>query len=515
MENKEEKQSHNSCAADSLTQNHVPGINNGDPPPSQSHSNPIYFFNDQPFHQNSISQSHPFDNSVTQNRHAGNSMLQIRDFFPARNQNQYQSSGLTPAEPIAGLENVQDSLSRFHLSSPINPARSYDFGARLAMDSRSPHLSQEQQRRMGELNALPEAHQGFLNHDPFHSVSYAMPQHQFLGALPRNKFRTMQDVRGKVVLAAKDSDGYRLLLEKINEGNPVNIGLFFCEIKDHVHELMTDQHGTLVIQKLFEAGNVNQMNTIVSSVIQNEHNFIDACIESEGSRAVQTLLSNLRTPEQITVVVAALKRITITLFKHLNGWYVIQHCLKIFSPVITKYFLDVGIDNCVDISTDRGGCSVIQKCLGSIAGEPLGRLLREIITYALLLSQDPYGNYVVQYIIKLRVPVINQAIIGKLCGNFSQLSKNKYSSNVVEDLLKCSEENHAMLIVLEVMSSDSFLNVIQDPFGNYVVQTALSYSKGEMQLALSKRILDRTLYLHSHLYGKRVLEAAKRCSRRV
>jgi hypothetical protein len=65
-------------------------------------------------------------------------------------------------------------------------------------------------------------------------------------------------------------------------------------------------------------------------------------------------------------------------------------------------------------------------------------------------------------------------MIKELCGKFVRLSMNKYASNVVEDLLRVSNQND---VVEEIMRSHNFLNVLQDSFGNYVVQRALQYTQ--------------------------------------
>ena len=47
--------------------------------------------------------------------------------------------------------------------------------------------------------------------------------------------------------------------------------------------------------------------------------------------------------------------------------------------------------HCVELATDRHGCCVLQKCIGYFVGEQKDRLVSEIASNALLLSQDPFG----------------------------------------------------------------------------------------------------------------------------
>lgn len=60
-------------------------------------------------------------------------------------------------------------------------------------------------------------------------------------------------------------------------------------------------------------------------------------------------------------------------------WYVLQ------------FLFEVAAKNCVDLATDRHGCCVLQKCLGHPGGEQRIRLIREIATNSLIISQNQFG----------------------------------------------------------------------------------------------------------------------------
>lgn len=88
-----------------------------------------------------------------------------------------------------------------------------------------------------------------------------------------------------------------------------------------------------------------------------------------------------------------------------------------------------------------------------------------------------FRNYVVQYILGLRVAQYTTDILRQLAGSFATLSMNKYGSNVVEKCLRESGEDQATQVINELVDSNDFLMVLQDPYGNYVAQSALSLAK--------------------------------------
>ncbi|KAL6525955.1 hypothetical protein OROHE_015479 [Orobanche hederae] len=328
-------------------------------------------------------------------------------------------------------------------------------------------------------------------------------------------YSSLNDLRGKIFMAAKDQLGCRFLQNKFEEGDREDIHMIFTEVKDHICELMTDQFGNYLIQKFFKVCSEEQMTQLLYLLIKDERKFKEICSDMHGTRAVQKLLEHLTTPEQRSVVIAVLRRITLALIKNNNGQHVIQHCLKYFPNEDNKHILNVVADNCLDVATDKSGCCVLQQCLTHSVGESRDRLIAQITSNALVLSEHPYGNYVVQYILGFKIVQVTSDIMAQLSGNYVSLSMNKYGSNVVEQCLKQSEGDEALPIIEELIHSPNFLRVLQDPYGNYVAQSALMVSKGEAQHTMVRLVLVNYPFLHSHPHGKRVLARTKGIKLRV
>lgn len=190
-----------------------------------------------------------------------------------------------------------------------------------------------------------------------------------------------------------------------------------------------------------------------------------------------------------------------------------------------QYILNAVADDCYSIATNQCGCCVLQHCIEFSYGDLRERLVAEITANALQLSEDRFGcvfrnpflinnniswvffyfyvclfvhahvlvliwiwypslllyifssNYVVQYILGLREPHITANLLGQLNENFAYLSRNKYGSHVVQKCLKDSGEQHSLVIIMELLQSPDFSMTLLDPYGNYVIQSALSESK--------------------------------------
>lgn len=65
----------------------------------------------------------------------------------------------------------------------------------------------------------------------------------------------------------------------------------------------------------------------------------------------------------------------------------------------------------------------------------------------------------------------------------------KYSSNVVEKCIECAGQEHHIHIIRELITSPKLDQIMQDPYGNYVIQAALNSSK--VSIMRRKEQLDK------------------------
>lgn len=82
-----------------------------------------------------------------------------------------------------------------------------------------------------------------------------------------------------------------------------------------------------------------------------------------------------------------------------------------------------------------------------------------------------------QFIFEIHAPWATADILDQLEGNYGDLSMQKYSSNVVEKCLKYAGEERRSCIIKELVNNPRLDQIMQDPYGNYVIQAALNNSK--------------------------------------
>ncbi|KAI4344838.1 hypothetical protein L6164_012025 [Bauhinia variegata] len=318
------------------------------------------------------------------------------------------------------------------------------------------------------------------------------------------KHTSVDEVKGRIYLMAKDQHDCRFLQRKFEEGTPEDIDKIFLEIIDYTAELMIDPFGNYLIQKLLEVCDEDKKMQILHAICKPGE-FIRISCDMHGTRAIQKVIETLKKPEQFSMVVSSLKPGIVTLMKNINGNHVAQRCLQYLIPEYKEFLFEASTKNCVEIATDRHGCCVLQKCLSHSDGEQRQRLVCEITSNSLLLSQDQFGNYVVQFVLDLQLPWATIDILEQLEGNFCNLSIQKHSSNVVERCLKYASEEHQILIIQELIQNPELDQIMLDPYGNYVIQAAIKQSKGSLNAALMNAIRPHVPVLRTSPYGKKIL----------
>ncbi|KAG5631253.1 hypothetical protein H5410_002970 [Solanum commersonii] len=319
------------------------------------------------------------------------------------------------------------------------------------------------------------------------------------------EYNLIDDFAGRIYLMAKDQNGCRFLQRKFAEGSSQDVEKIFPEIIVHIVELMIDPFGNYLVQKVLEVCNEAQRMQILCAITRIAGDLVRISCDMHGTRAVQKVIETLKTPEQFSMIVSSLKPGLVNLIKDMNGNHVAQRCLQYLTPEYREFLFEAAITNCVKLATDRHGCCVLQKCLSQSDGGQRHRLIYEITSNALVLSQDPFGNYVVQYIFDIRLPWATTNIFDQLRGKFGDLSMQKYSSNVVEKCLKNVDEEHSSYIIEELLSDPRLDQIMQDPYGNYVIQAALNISKGALHAALVEAVRAHVPVLRTSPYGKKVL----------
>jgi Pumilio-family RNA binding repeat len=264
---------------------------------------------------------------------------------------------------------------------------------------------------------------------------------------------------------------------------------------------MTDPFGNYLCQKLLEHSNDSQRTVLVDNAAPE---MVKIALNQHGTRALQKMIEYISTPGQTQTIIHALKDKVVELIQDLNGNHVIQKCLNRLSTDDAQFIFDAVGANCVVVGTHRHGCCVLQRCIDHASSAQKAALVGSITQNAFALVQDPFGNYVLQYIVDLNEPSFTNPLCYAFQGSIPALSKQKFSSNVIEKCLRHADAHASSMMVEEMLNSNELEKMLRDSYANYVVQTALDFVDPGMRAKLVDVIRPILPSIRGTPYGRRI-----------
>ncbi len=222
-------------------------------------------------------------------------------------------------------------------------------------------------------------------------------------------------------------------------------------------DVMANQFGNYLCQKIIEVSAQAELRQIVRAILPH---IFEISTSVHGTRAMQTLAEVVSAhlpalQEEIALLTGGLAGRVVELSTHAHGNHVIQAILVAFRcsdkpsdgdakgsaprAGVTQFIFDACMRECKRIGMHKHGCCVMQRCLEKGALAQKLALADVIIAHLAELIEDPFGNYLVQNVLKLRSPAKNEMIFAAIARDFVRLSQLKFSSNVLE---KCLESEN-------------------------------------------------------------------------
>uniref|UniRef100_A0A7S3KX64 PUM-HD domain-containing protein n=1 Tax=Amphora coffeiformis TaxID=265554 RepID=A0A7S3KX64_9STRA len=343
---------------------------------------------------------------------------------------------------------------------------------------RNPYIADTMQHRSfdASLGARDEYSRGGaaqFQPDPAVASLYAAPQRPPLDAL-----------LGQVRRLSRDQVGCRLVQQALDEEGPMAATLILQEGLPFWGEAMVDPFGNYLFQKILEKVTPEERIMLVKSVSTR---LVNASLNLHGTRSVQKIVELCAMDQQneadtssadeetaAEILTKALAPAAARLCIDSHGNHVIQRIILKLGPKYSDFVFDAVAASVGDVARHRHGCCVIQRCLDSSPSEARSHLVRRIVDKSLELMQDAYGNYVVQYVLDVCSDDDVHAVCESVVGKVNLLAIQKFSSNVMEKCLERCTERVKEQYMAEISNAERIRELMMDPFGNYVVQRALS-----------------------------------------
>ena len=285
----------------------------------------------------------------------------------------------------------------------------------------------------------------------------------------------------KEILSAFTSQKTTILLQKslIGASKEV-INNIIKEMKGYYSSVIKNKNGNYFCKDLFKLCNKEQRIEILKEI---SHTIIDDCIDEYGTHPIQTLIELASCEEEYKLLLLSFKDFNKIIKAALNenGTFVIQKLIVYIPEKYRMEFNFIFVKFICVLSMDMYGvCSVI-KFINYSKNEIIEKILLSLIlTNFVNISENQYGNYLIQNIMEKWWNTNKGLFLKKICiEKFHLLAINRYSSYVCEMFLKVSTFEDKKIIMASLINCKMINLLYNNNSGKIIINKLINALKKE------------------------------------
>ena len=303
---------------------------------------------------------------------------------------------------------------------------------------------------------------------------------------------------------------------EMNKNNKLYINNFYQEIKPTLINIIEHQYGNYLIQKLIEILIFQENKELFKSLfLVIDPRLYEISIHIYGTRFFQRTLeklennySRIETDELDQVFKNLINNYLYKLCIDKNGNHVYQKIIKMFPKEKNDFLFDKLYDIALEISLLEQGVTIFQTAFEYSSKEQRDKICNKIIDNIQILINDQYGNYSIQKLFSLNDEKLNERIYKYITENLFELSKLKFSSNVIDKFI-CNSNIYSFSLIKDMTNKNIIKEMIKHQYGNYVVQKALFITEDvdkQLFMEIIKQIKPVLNELNIYNIGKKIYD---------
>ncbi|CAA7032225.1 unnamed protein product [Microthlaspi erraticum] len=242
---------------------------------------------------------------------------------------------------------------------------------------------------------------------------------------------------------------------------------------------------------------MNSMQRMASLLTSDSDYFMAIARNKNGSKRLQKLLGKSDDADSFFADAILHRFLHMTTDKHAS--HVAIKGMRVFDKDKKEAMYHRTLHFALDLARDLNGCVALNEIITDL-DHPYYRnqILDLVVDSALSLSNDVYGNFVIQHVLKLNDLRCTRNIAVNLRGHCVDLSFKKYGSYIVERILEVEESMVVVMSELLECEGDRLMRLARSGFGNFVVAKALRVlQENTFRAFMFWRLVDKLMpFLH-------------------
>ena len=278
------------------------------------------------------------------------------------------------------------------------------------------------------------------------------------------------------ILSAFHNQRNTIILQKsLSEINKDTINTIVQELSGTYSKIIKNKNGNYFCTDLFKLCDKNQRISILKEICST---LSEDCIDEYGTHPIQTLIELSKCEEEYKLILSSFNENDKILNASLNpnGSYVVQKIIVFVPERYRMEFNLIFIKLLSMLSMDMYGVCTVKKFIGYTKNELLVKQILNIILNKFVnISENQYGNYLIQYLLEHWWNSNEGIFIKKLCiSKFHILATNHYSSYICDLFIKLSSYDEKKLLMSSIIKDKNINFLNNNNSGNIIINKLLN-----------------------------------------
>ena len=258
----------------------------------------------------------------------------------------------------------------------------------------------------------------------------------------------------KTILSAFSSQKTTIILQKsLNNASKETLDNIIDEMSGCYSSVIRNKNGNYFCSDLFKVCDKSQRIKVLKEL---SNTLSEDCIDEYGTHPIQTLIELAESEDEYKLLLLSFNDYNKILRAALsqNGTYVIQKLIRHIPEKYRMEFNLIFVKFVCILSMDMYGVCTVIKFINYTKNEIIEKqLLNLILTNFVNISENQYGNYLVQNIMEQWWKTSKGLYLKKICiDKFHLLAGNHYSSYVCDIFLKLSSIEDKKLLMSSLIN---------------------------------------------------------------
>jgi hypothetical protein len=277
-------------------------------------------------------------------------------------------------------------------------------------------------------------------------------------------------------------NGSQYLQKKLLTASPREIDLILIALikqSNLLKSFLCDNYANYFLQQLISQSLPHQRIMLLTSI--KEH-FYDIARDISGTHCIQKVVEKVNEPEEEEIIKQCLMECSnLFLFcTESNATHIIYRLVDGKKLKQRKYLFTFLRQNLPELSKTVNGSSIIKKLFMEVtSAKMIKKIIKIIETHFFDLSQNQFGNYIIQEALEHFGFQTCHGLIINLIKHSFNFSLQKYASNVIDKVAIILRSNNEcmlfnQLINILILDNNNLTKLLQNKFGTFVVYNILS-----------------------------------------